>query len=93
MKRRNLHWSQRRERFEKNEEKRLQGEDSRFLAEVMKMEEYGANIDEQEWLEEVLRMEEGESTPTPAPPPNLLAKMPTGEEPWQKLEEGMRRED
>ena len=59
----------------------------------MRMEEDGSYLDEREWLEEVLRMEEGESAPTPAPPPNLPAKMLTGEEPWWKLEEGMRKED
>ena len=59
----------------------------------MRMENDGAFLDEKEWLEEVLKMEEGVSNPTPAPPPNLMAKMPTGEEPWRKLEEGMRKED
>ena len=48
----------------------------------MRMEKDEANLDEKEWLEEVLRMEEGESTQIPAPPPNLKAKMPTREESW-----------
>ena len=85
--------SEKRERFEKIEERRLQDEERRSLAEVMRMEEEGANLDEKEWLETVLRMEEGVSTPTPKPSPNLKAKMPTGEESWRKLEEGMRKEE
>ena len=85
--------SEKRERFGKIEERRLQDEERRSLAEVMRMEEEGANLDEKEWLETVLRMEEGVSTPTPKPSPNLKAKMPTGEESWRKLEEGMRKEE
>ena len=69
--------SEKRERFGKIEERRLQEEERRSLAEVMRMEE-GANLEEKDWLEAVLMMEEGVSTPTPTPSPNLKAKMPTG---------------
>ena len=57
------------------------------------MEEGGANLEYQEWLEEALRMEEREPNPTLASPPSLQAKMPIGEEPWRKLEEGRKKED
>jgi hypothetical protein len=72
--------SEKKERFEKIEERKLQEEEKRSLAEDMRMEANGAFLDENEWLEEVLRIEEGVSTPIPAPPPNLKAKKPTGEE-------------
>ena len=38
-------------------------------------------------------MEAGNPNPTSTPPPNLSAKMPTGEEPWWKLKEGKEKED
>jgi hypothetical protein len=78
------------------EERRREDEDreeQRFLVEVIRMEEGGANLEDQEWLEEALRMEEREPNPTPASPPSLQAKMPIGEEPWWKLEEGRRKEE
>ena len=65
-------------------------ENQRFITEVMRLEarESGRKeaeetakkkltLDEQEWLKEALRMEEGASNPTPAPPPNLQAKVPS----------------
>ena len=42
--------------------------------------------DEEEWLRVVLLLEEPEATSTsPAPSPNLTAKMPTGEEPFWSM--------
>ena len=52
-----------------------------------------ADRDEQEWLREALRMEEGDPNPTSTPPPDLPAKMPTGEEPWWMMKEGKEKED
>ena len=87
---------EKRDRLRRVEERRREDEEreaQRFLAEVMRMEESGANVDDQAWLEEALRMEEGESNQPPTPPPSLQAKMPIGAEPWRKLEEGRRKEN
>jgi hypothetical protein len=80
-----------RDRMKKVELRRLEDEEKenqRFLADVMRLEirEPGSkeaeetakmklSLDEQDWLMEALRMEERASNPTPAPPPNLQAKM------------------
>ena len=61
--------------------------EARRLTTEARMKAREAQEDEEGWLREVIRMEEMTPSSPPAQPPNQLAKMPAGKEPWGSMED------